>query len=32
MVLVTNVVEQPAEVTPCKPIVVGPDIDPAATV
>ena len=32
MVLVTSVVEQPPEVTPCKPMVVGADIDPAATV
>ena len=32
IVLVTNVVEHPAEVTPCKPMVVLPDIDPAAAV
>ena len=32
IVLVTNVVEQPAEVTPCKPMVVLPTIDPAAAV
>ena len=32
IVLVTNVVEQPAEVTPCKPMVVLPEIDPAAAV